>query len=70
MLKQYICQWCEHQFKYNVEYFCGGAGGKASRHKGCYSTQVKCPKCARLIPTWKKESTDNVVGKKHIHIRK
>ena len=68
MIKQYICPWCEHEFKQDVTYFTGGANGKFSRHKGCYSTQVKCQKCHRLIPTWKKEDTGNVIGKKHIHV--
>ncbi len=36
---------------------------------GKHSTQIVCPYCTNLIPTWKKESTGKMVGKKHIHIR-
>jgi len=58
-LKKYTCYYCGHKFEKEVIY---EAGEK-------YSTQVKCPKCYNFIPTWKREETGNIVGRKHIHIR-
>lgn len=61
--KNYICQWCNRRFSKDVIYFTGD--GKKSNG----SNQVRCPNCNGLIPTWKKEETGNIIGKKHIHIR-
>ena len=72
MIKKYKCMWCNYEFEAQVEYKQGkfdARMGRLSRHKSNYSTQVKCPNCGRLIPTWKKELTGNVVGRKHIHLR-
>ena len=51
-----------------VAYTCH-CGCKFERHvsKGC---QVKCPECLNFIPTFKRERTNNFVGKKHIHMVK
>ena len=75
MKKKYNCPWCHEEFTRDVNYkprlyngvtkTSGSGEGKASAN----STPVRCPKCLNLIPTWKKEKTDNIVGRKHIHIR-
>jgi len=57
-IKQYKCH-CGHEFEREVVYI-----------PNELSTPVRCPKCINLIPTWKKESTGNIVGRKHIHIRR
>jgi len=64
MIKKYRCPWCEHNFEKEVRYVTGQGTGKTGG-----SSQVKCPGCCNLIPTWKKELTGNIVGRKHIHIR-
>ena len=70
MKKQYICPWCRFEFEREVEYWTGSNGaGNQSKHKGCGSSTVTCPKCCNNIPTWKREETDRV-NKKHIHIRR
>lgn len=69
MKQKYNCKWCSHEFEKEVESIQGGFGGKISRHKGCFGTQVKCPKCRRFIPTWKTEQLNNSIGRKHIHLR-
>lgn len=55
--KYYKCFWCEHEFEKLVIY---DAEDK-------FSTRVVCPNCAHLIPTWKKELTGELVGRKHWH---
>jgi hypothetical protein len=67
--KDYVCPWCNNKFQAPVVYQQGYGNSRASRHKGCMSSQVKCPRCLNYIPTWKKEETGNVVGRKHIHLR-
>lgn len=75
MIKQYYCHWCGESF--NKDVFYQGIGRQQNHQtslaghgrKKTYSTQVICPKCGRNLPTWKKEETENVVGKKHIHLR-
>ena len=68
--KDYECPWCNNQFScyvyYNPNY--DKQTGKQIK-KGIVSTQVRCNKCGSLIPTWKKELTNNSVGRKHIHKR-
>jgi len=74
MIKTYICPWCNENFKKDVHYV-----GKRITNRGevvhgfgkksSLSTQVICPKCGRCIPTFKKEETGNLVGRKHIHLR-
>jgi hypothetical protein len=56
--KKYNCGYCGETFEKEVNYS-EDAGG---------STIVKCS-CGNYLPTWKKELTGNVVGRKHIHIR-
>ena len=60
------------EFERYVEYWKGNTpyGIKQAKHKGCGSSIVKCPKCLNNIPTWKREETGNIIGKKHIHIRR
>jgi hypothetical protein len=71
MNKHYKCCWCGFEFdewvvyKQNID-----AVTHQIKKKSNYSTKVVCPKCARFIPTWTREETGNVVGRKHIHIRK
>ena len=60
IIKNYKCGWCGFGFQKEVIY-------DGSSKKRAYSTPVVCPKCARTIPTWKKESTGNIVGRTHIH---
>lgn len=60
IIKDYKCFWCDFEFTKEVVY----SGGSK---KGAYSSTVVCPKCARKIPTWKREETGNLVGRKHIH---
>ena len=61
IIKDYKCGWCQHEFKQEVVY-------SGESKKGAYSSTVVCPKCATTIPTWKREETGNVVGKKHVHL--
>ncbi len=71
MIKNYKCPWCGNEFKRNVNYDAPIDGiTKMVRKKSIMSSQVKCPFCCNFIPTWKVELTDNVVGRKHIHIRR
>jgi len=42
---KYKCEWCEHEFEAEAQYSNLGRG---------ISNQIKCPKCYRLVPTWKK----------------
>ena len=64
IIKKYKCTWpsCidKPEFEKEVVY---DAEAK-------YGTPVVCPYCTNLIPTWKREETGNVVGRKHIHIRR
>ena len=60
---KYKCKWCSFEFERYVVH--GGPG----RKKGVISTQVKCPNCLNYIETWKREETDNLIRKKHIHLR-
>jgi DNA-directed RNA polymerase subunit RPC12/RpoP len=75
MSKKYKCQWCGFEFSCQVEYSAPQRNVKTGQSipnrgkKSAVSTQVRCPDCQRLIPTWKRESTDNLAGRKHIHIR-
>lgn len=62
-LKEYICLWCDCYFTAEAKYTTGN--GK----KGSGSNQIRCPNCHNLIPTFKKERTGNVVGRKHTHKR-
>ena len=63
MIKKYVCDWCNYEFEQEVEY-------KLGSKKYAHSTKVVCPNCGRTIQTWKRESTGELVGKKHIHIRR
>lgn len=68
--KNYKCKWCGHQFKAKANYSASGISevtGKAKK-KSNLSSQIKCTKCGNFIPTWKKEETGNIIGRKHIHI--
>jgi len=58
--KDYKCGWCQYEFSKEVVY-------SGENKKNSYSSTVVCPKCARVIPTWRREETGNVVGRKHIH---
>lgn len=62
IIKKYKCGWCGFEFERQVVY----VGGDK---KGAYSSIVICPNpgCGRTIPTWKREETENIVGRKHIH---
>lgn len=69
MKKKYFCP-CGFEFVKEVEYHQNfNAEGKMEK-KGMYSTQVQCPNCANLIPTWSIEYLNNPAGRKHIHIRR
>jgi len=57
---KYKCGWCKCEFTSHVFY----------DPDSKISSQVRCPRCLNLIPTWKREETGEVVGKKHIHIRR
>jgi len=61
--KQYKCGWCGFEFEKRVVYY-------GDSKKGGGSSQVVCPNCGRNIPTWEKQFTGNIIGRKHIHIRK
>ena len=50
-----ICGYCDKEFEFDTT---GGRHGYK---------QVRCPTCGRTFPGSKKEMTENVVGKKHIH---
>jgi len=63
MNKKYKCGWCSHEFVREVEY-------KSHTKHNAYSTVVVCPKCGRTIPTWEKELTGQLWGKKHTHDRR
>jgi len=65
----YKCYWCYHVFQFRPTSWEGNhpMPNIIAKHKGCGSTSVQCPNCRRLIPTYSKESTENVVGRKHIH---
>ena len=75
MNRKYICPWCGHNFEQDVRYLPkqtnpnNGQPVNGMGKKSAISTQVVCPKCMRLIPTFKKELTGNIVGQKHIHLR-
>ena len=75
MKRKYICGWCGYIFSQEVNYqgiMKNPHIGQSNPNQGkgsAGSTIVKCPNCARLIPTWQKEMTGNVVGRKHIHLR-
>lgn len=60
IIKNYKCGWGGFEFKQEVVY-------EGLSKKGAYSSTIVCPNCARLIPTWKREETGNIVGRKHIH---
>ena len=65
MKKRYKCR-CGFEFDKEVNYY-----PPSLREKNTgLSTQVKCPKCCNFIPTWIREETGNVAGRKHIHIRR
>lgn len=67
MLKKYKC-YCGHEFTCDVNYL---PAAFHQREKNCgLSTQVKCPKCLNFIPTWERQETGKLVGRKHIHIRR
>ncbi len=75
MKKNYVCPWCHKEFTAEVRYkprFFNPATRESNSNEGkasASSTIVKCPECLNLIPTWKKEDTGNVIGRKHIHLR-
>ena len=50
-----ICGWCDKDFQFDTEK--GEHGYK----------KVFCPNCGRAFPGSKKESTGNLVGRKHVH---
>lgn len=71
MLKNYKCPWCKEEFSRDVEFHPGKPTKESIRgKKGSFSNQVMCPQCGNFIPTWKKELTGEIVGRKHIHIRR
>ena len=58
MNKEYICVWCQHEFKQFVTYS-QGASNEVTHSKGkksSLSTQVRCPKCFNMMPTWEKRN--------------
>lgn len=63
MKKKYKCKCCGHEFETDVSYW-----GESKKQSG--STQVKCPKGCGFIPTWDREETGNITGRKHIHNRR
>lgn len=52
-----ICGWCGEEFKENI-----------LKNKDGERNVLICPNCNRLLPSSKKESTKNLVGRKHIHV--
>ncbi len=58
--KDYKCGWCLYEFKKEVVY-------SGESKKGGVSSMVVCPNCVRLIPTWRREETGNIVGRIHLH---
>jgi hypothetical protein len=74
MIKKYECGFCNNQFQQDVEYkgkivAKDGSVVHSAGNKSALSTQVVCPKCNNMIPTWDRESTGKLVGRKHIHLR-
>ena len=70
ILKKYVCPWCNHEFEQLVSYNANfDKHTMKQKKKGISSSQVKCPNCLNFIPTWKREETENLLGKKHIHLR-
>ena len=55
ILAKVICGWCHKEFQ-------------TEKGKGEYAYSVRvCPHCGRTVAASRKEPTDNVVGRKHIH---
>ena len=75
MKVNYKCRWCGEEFVRDVDYqgvMINPATKKGNPNQGkghAGSTMVRCPQCINLIPTWCKEMTGNIVGRKHIHLR-
>lgn len=68
--KEYVCPWCDEHFTRFVIYSPNfDTHTMKQKTKGIISSQVSCPKCHNLIPTWKKEELKNRLGRKHIHLR-
>jgi len=59
--KDYTCGWCGHEFVAHAFY------EREAQGKAGFSTKVTCPKCCREIPTWKREETSIITGRKHWH---
>ena len=53
----FICGWCRSEFKYKIY-----------KDKQDDRNLLICSNCNHLLPSSKKESTGNLVGRKHIHI--
>lgn len=53
---KYECEWCGNEFEQYVRYSQGDTSQLDGRKgkKSSLSTQVRCPKCLRMIPTWNK----------------
>ena len=52
-----ICGWCRKEFTANI-----------TKDKEGDRNFLTCSNCGRLLPSSKKESTESLVGRKHIHI--
>jgi len=51
-----ICGWCKNPMEANI-----------TLDKDKARSILICPNCSRTLPSSRKESTNNVVGRKHIH---
>ena len=52
-VQNFECHWCRFKFKKQVDVNVGNNEyGQKAKHKGCMSTQVRCPRCLRFIPAW------------------
>lgn len=60
MIRKYKCSWCDYEFEQDVRTSIGDKKDRVSSH-------VKCPNCMRLIETYPKEYTGNLIGRRHIH---
>ena len=65
--KKYKC-YCGHEFKQWVYYSQGETSALDARKgkKSSLSTQVRCPKCLTLLPTWERVK----VGERWIKVRR
>jgi len=61
MTKLY-CGWCGNGFEARITRS-KASGTKSSADR----SKLFCPHCRKLLPSSKKESTGNIIGRKHIH---